>query len=188
MLIRITTTLALLFSLILVTSCAPPAYPQRAVHAHPLDPLTKTEISAVVSVLKSTGNITLETRFAQIYLKEPPKSQVMADIAAGGDGEPDSLCLYNWTSGVASEVVVDLDRRAVVSWYDLPWDHPPLRNVAGPRVDEIVRADGRWWAAAQKRGVQDPAQVAILAQVGELRKLEQRNGDRFVNAIFFFEE
>ena len=55
MLIRITTTLALLFSLILVTSCAPPAYPQRAGHAHPLDPLTKPEISAVVAVLKSTG-------------------------------------------------------------------------------------------------------------------------------------
>ena len=52
--------------------------------AHPLDPLTKAEISAVVSVLKSTGKVTLETRFAQIYLKEPPKSQVMADIAAGG--------------------------------------------------------------------------------------------------------
>jgi len=185
MLIRITTTLALLFSLILVTSCAPPAYPQRAVHAHPLDPLTKAEISAVVSVLKSTGKVTLETRFAQIYLKEPPKSQVMADIAAGAARRAGFALLYNWTSGVASEVVVDLDRRTVVSWNDLPADDPPLRNVTVSRVDEIVRADGRWWAAAQKRGVQDPAQVAILAQVGELRKLEQRNGDRFVNAIFF---
>ena len=185
MLIRITTTLVLLFSLILVTSCAPPAYPQRAVHAHPLDPLTKAEISAVVSVLKSTGKVTLDTRFAQIYLKEPPKSQVMADIAAGGARRAGFALLYNWTSGVASEVVVDLDRRTVVSWNDLPADDPPLRNVTVSRVDEIVRADGRWWAAAQKRGVQDPAQVAILAQVGELRKLEQRNGDRFVNAIFF---
>ena len=80
---------------------------------------------------------------------------------------------------------MDLERRAVVSWNDLQPDDPPLRNITVARVDEIVRADGRWRAAAQKRGFKDLSQVAILAHVGELRKLEQRNGDRFVGAIFF---
>jgi Cu2+-containing amine oxidase len=46
---------------------------------HPLDPLSKSEISAVVAVLKRADKITPEMRFAQIYLKEPPKSQVMEE-------------------------------------------------------------------------------------------------------------
>ncbi len=164
-------------------SLAAPA--KAAVRVHPLDPLTRTEIATIVAVLKSTGKISPDTRFATIYIKEPPKSQVMADIAEGRARRAGFALLYNWATGVASEAVVDLERRAVVSWNDLQPDDPPLRNVTVRRVDEIVRADGRWETVAQKRGFKDLSQIAILARVGELRKLDQRNGDRFVGAIFF---
>jgi primary-amine oxidase len=169
----------------LVASWSPTAYCKPATRVHPLDPLTKPEIATVVTVLKSTGKISRETRFATIYLKEPPKSQVRADIAEGHAHRAGFASLYNWANGVASEAVVDLERRTVVSWNDLQPDDPPQRHITIERVDEIVRADGRWQAVAQKRGFKDLSQVAILARVGELRKLEQRNGDRFVGAIFF---
>jgi primary-amine oxidase len=182
--IQIRTILVVAFSM-LAMGWAPAAHAKAPERVHPLDPLTKPEISTVVAVLRSTGKITPDTRFAQIYLKEPEKSQVLADLAAGRARRAGFALLYNWATGVASEAVVDLERRALVSWNDLPPDDPPLRNIIAARVDEIVRADGRWLAAAQKRGLKDPAGVEILAEVSELRKLEQRNGDRFVGAFFF---
>src|SRR5215469_9706273 len=109
----------------------------------------------------------------------------MTDLAGGGARRAGLALLYNWATGIASEAVLDTERRTLVSWNDLPPDDPPLRSITIARVDEIVRTDGRWLGAAQRRGFKDPAQVAILARVGELRKLEQRDGDRFVGALFF---
>jgi primary-amine oxidase len=169
----------------LFSSWIPVAFAKPSGRVHPLDPLTRPEIATVVAVLKNTGKVSPDTRFATIYLKEPPKSQVMEDITAGRARRSGFTLLYNWATGVASEAVVDLERRAVISWNDLQPDDPPQRHITIERVDEIVRADGRWQAVAQRRGFKDLSQVAILARVGELRKLEQRNGDRFVGAIFF---
>ena len=50
---------------------------------HPLDPLTKEELITTVAVLKKAGKLMPDSRFATIYLKEPPKDQVIADITAG---------------------------------------------------------------------------------------------------------
>src|SRR5262245_52031990 len=178
------TKLAIVLGLLL-SSWAPFAYSKVAEPIHPLDPLTRPELETVVAVLKSTGRISPDMRFATIYLKEPPKNQVMADSAEGRAQRSGFALLYNWATGVASEAVVNIERRAVVSWNDLQPDDPPLRSITIRRVDEIVRADGRWRAVAQKQGFKDLSQIAILARVGELRKLEQRNGDRFVGALFF---
>jgi primary-amine oxidase len=109
----------------------------------------------IVAVLKGAGKVSPDTRFATIYLKEPPKSQVLADIAEGRARRAGFALLYDWATGVASETVVDLERRAVVSWNDLQPDDPPLRNITVRRVDEIVRADRRWEAVAHKRGLKD---------------------------------
>ena len=184
MAIQTKTKLGVAFGLLLA-SWSPTASSKPATRVHPLDPLTKSEIATVVTVLKSTGKVSPETRFATIYLKEPPKSQVRADIGEGHPHRAGFALLYNWAIGVASEAVVDLERRTVVSWNDLQPDDPPQRHITIERVDEIVRADGRWQAVAQKRGFKDLSQIAILARVGELKKLEQRNGDRFVGAMFF---
>src|SRR5262245_29835439 len=178
------TKLAIVLGLLL-SSWAPFAYSKVAEPIHPLDPLTRPELETVVAVLRSTGKISPDMRFATIYLKEPPKNQVMADVAEGRVRRAGFALLYNWATGVASEAVVDIDRRGVVSWNDLEPDDPPLRSIIITRADEIVRADGRWQTVAHKRGIKDLSQIAILADVGELRKLEQRNSDRFVAAIFF---
>src|SRR5262249_3703200 len=78
---------------------------QNAARRHPLDPLTKQEISIAVGTLKSAGKITPDTRFATIYLKEPPKSQVLADIAEGRSRRAAFALLYNWATRIASEAV-----------------------------------------------------------------------------------
>src|SRR5215469_10857467 len=82
MAIQMRTILGIAFSM-LATSWIPTTNAETPGRVHPLDPLTRPEISTVVAVLKGTGKIMPDTRFAQIYLKEPPKSQVIADISAG---------------------------------------------------------------------------------------------------------
>ena len=82
--IQIRTILVVAFSM-LAAGWTPAAHAKTPGRVHPLDPLTKPEISTVVAVLGSTGKITPDTRFAQIYLKEPEKREVLADIAAGRD-------------------------------------------------------------------------------------------------------
>ncbi len=51
--------------------------------AHPLDPLTASEIEETVRVLKQSGKVTEASRFASIALDEPAKEEVL-NFKAGG--------------------------------------------------------------------------------------------------------
>src|SRR5215470_14649693 len=128
---------------------------------HPLDPLTKEETMTTVAILKKSGKLTPDTRFAM---------------------------LYNWATRVTSESVVNLSQQELVSWKDLEPNDPPLRAVIINRLEEVVKADARWQAAARKRGVSDFSRVSILAQIGEGQKLPVRDGDRFIGAFCFLRD
>jgi len=155
---------------------------------HPLDPLTKEETMTTVAILKKAGKLTPDTRFATLYLKEPPKEQVFADIKAGQARRAAFAMLYNWATRVTSESVVNLSQQELVSWKDLEPNDPPLRAVIINRLEEVVKADARWQAAARKRGVSDFSRVSILAQIGEGQKLPVRDGDRFIGAFCFLRD
>src|SRR6185295_16531534 len=92
---------------------------------HPLDPLTREEIESAVAVIKASGKLTSDVRFATIYLKEPSKGQVVADISARRSTRAAFALLYNWSTRVTSEVVVDLNKRSLVSWKDWDPNEPP---------------------------------------------------------------
>jgi primary-amine oxidase len=155
---------------------------------HPLDPLTKDEITAAVVVLKESGKLAPDVRFATIYLKEPPKEQVLADLAAGRARRVAFALLYNWATRVTSEVVVDLIKREVISWKDLEPNDPPMRSVIINRLEEVVKAEPRWQQAARRRGIDDFSRVSILGQFQEAQKLPERNGDRFIRAFSFLRD
>jgi len=155
---------------------------------HPLDPLTKEELLTTVAVLKKSGKLMPDSRFATIYLKEPPKDQVIADIAASRAKRAAFALLYNWTTRMTSEAVVDLGRQELVSWKDLEPNDPPLRLVIINRLEEVVKADARWQESARKRGVSDFSRVSIIPQMGEGQKLPDRGGDRFIGAFCFLRD
>ena len=56
--------------------------PMRAMAAdyptHPLDPLSREEITATVDILKASGKTTDASRYATVMLREPAKSEVLA--------------------------------------------------------------------------------------------------------------
>src|SRR5262245_54221063 len=155
---------------------------------HPLDPLTKDELITTVAVLKKSGKLMPDSRFVTIYLKEPPKEQVIADIAARRTKRAAFVLIYNWATRATSESVVDPGRQELVSWKDLEPNDPPLRMVIINRLEEVVKADARWQEAARKRGVSDFSRVSILPQIGEGQKLPDKGGDRFIGAFCFLRD
>jgi primary-amine oxidase len=155
---------------------------------HSLDPLTKEEIVATVAVLKKEGKLMPDSRFATIYLKEPPKEQVIADVKAARAKRAAFALLYNWATRVTSEAVVNLDQQKLGSWKDLEPNDPPLRVVIIMRLEEVVKADTRWKEAARKRGIRDFSRVSILPQLAEGQKLQVRDGDRFAQAFCFLRD
>jgi Cu2+-containing amine oxidase len=77
---------------------------------HPLDPLTKEELITTVAVLKKAGKLMLASRLATIYLKEPPKDQVIADITAGRIRRGAFALAYNWATRAPSESLTNCSR------------------------------------------------------------------------------
>jgi Cu2+-containing amine oxidase len=115
-----------------------------------------------VSVLKKSGKLMPDSRFATIYLKEPPKGQIIADIKDSLTKRAAFALLYNWATRVTSESIVNPGQQELVSWKDLEPNDPPLRVVIIMRLEEVVKADARWKEAAQKRGISDFSRVSIL--------------------------
>jgi primary-amine oxidase len=179
------TVAALALGLALHAAAAPA---QQTPARHPLDPLTREEIAATVDVLARAGRVTPERRFAVIDLHEPPKRQVHEDLAAGRARRSAFALLYDWATRTASEAVVDLDRRAVASWRDLPSGEPPLRHITISRLNEVVKADPRFQETLRSRGIAGASRLTLLADLAEGQPLAERGGDRFVGATAFLND
>jgi primary-amine oxidase len=171
-----------------LTSWSSLGAPYRVPTRHLLDPLTKEEIVTTVAVLKRAGKLMPDSRFATIYLKEPPKEHVISNVRAEKVRRSAFALLYNWATRVTSEAVVNLSQQELDSWKDLEPNDPPLRVVISMRLEEVVKADMRWKEAARKRGISDFSRVSILPQMAEGQKLPVRDGDRFVRAFCFLRD
>src|SRR5215475_15902113 len=126
---------------------------------HPLDPLSREEIAAVVEILTNAGKVGPGTRFALIALQEPPKALVIN--AAVGQARQASVVAYERAANKTIEGLVDLTHRHVISWKTRPGVQPPILMGEYALTAEIVRADSRWRAAMQRRGILDFENVAL---------------------------
>jgi len=83
-------------------------------NAHPLDSLTKDEITRVVAILNAAGLTTPEARWPLITLKEPDKSVVLA--YEEGDPAPREAVVNVVTEDGTFKGIVDLAGERVVSF------------------------------------------------------------------------
>ncbi len=127
---------------------------------HPLEPLSVAEIAEAVRIARASGRAGEKPAFAWIALQEPPKVEVLA-WEAGRPFARRALCsIVDRATGVSHELVVDLLAGEVVSATALDGLHAPIV------IDEFIGAeslvsDPAVWAALQRRGVTDPAQVYV---------------------------
>jgi primary-amine oxidase len=156
---------------------------------HPLDPLGRAEILTVGETLRAAGKLTDARRFVTITLHEPEKRDALADVAAGRTRRAADVVLYDWATRVTSEATIDLARRSVTAWRDLPAGEPPVRAAIIARMDEIVRADPRWAASMRRRGFTDLSRISVLGGVnGEGQPLSTSGSDRIANAFLFLND
>lgn len=131
---------------------------------HPLDPLSKDELLATVTVLKNSGKVADSTRFVLIHLHEPPKEKVLTYRPGQTLPRQAFAVLYDWASNTTSEVIVDLDAQKLLSWKNVPRAQPGILPGDDHRkAADIVRADPRWREAMMKRGIKEVDKVSIYS-------------------------
>ena len=129
---------------------------------HALDPITADEIVRAVRAALAAPGLSDHVKVVSVEVREPTKDSYLAWKAGGARPAREAFCVLldnGRRRGV--ETVVSLDNDALVSAVDLPEGvQPPIHVAEFSGVVEIVRADPRYVAALERRGV-DPASVHI---------------------------
>src|SRR5262249_15581965 len=87
---------------------------------HPLDPLSKEEITRTTRILSKSGKVRQDRGVSLIVLHEPPKALVL-DFAPGKDIRREAFAVvYERSSNKPYEGLVDLRKDRVVSWSEVP--------------------------------------------------------------------
>jgi primary-amine oxidase len=133
---------------------------------HPLDPLSATEIAAATQALTKAGRMPASTRVVTIELAEPGKSTKAPPRIA-------RAVLYDWVSGVTTELTIDLQSRTVSAPATVATGDPPARRVVINRATEIALGDRRVVQALVRHGV-TPDRVTFLGGLSEGGRLTRR--------------
>ncbi|WP_218080176.1 copper amine oxidase [Anthocerotibacter panamensis] len=121
---------------------------------HPLDALSAKEITATVAVLKASGKVDKESRFAAIMLKEPAK----ATVWKWQPGQPlagRQAFVAVKKGPKAFEAIVDLTARKVTDWKEIEGVQPVVVEEEYEMAKKLFKADPRLKAALAKRGIKD---------------------------------
>src|SRR5260221_194236 len=132
-----------------------------ATAAHPLDPLSRDEITAAVAVLNKAGATDPTTRFALIDLDEPDKSTVLA-------WRPDQPIVRKAfviarQHRTVYEGVVDLGGHTVERWEAIPNVQSSLLAEEQSRAQQITTDDSGWQAAMRRRGYESALRNMVCA-------------------------
>ena len=157
--------------------------------AHPLDALGAAEIETAADVLRADGRLTDAALFAYFGLDEPSK-QVVVGFTAGDPVERRvRVVIVPGPAADVVEAVVDVGRRALVSWRDVPGVRPGL--LYGESFNAIValHEHPEWQAALARRGITDLTRVQIDPwPAGQLRPRRTRKGGASARCISYYRE
>lgn len=128
---------------------------------HPLEPLTIPEVEAAVAIVRAERQVGEQWRFPCVTLHEPPKSVVL-NFQAGDPIEREAfLILLDNATGQTYEAVVSLSQSKVTSWTPIPAVQPNIMADELAECEAVVKADPRFRAALEKRGITDLELVVV---------------------------
>src|SRR5437763_3569058 len=156
--------------------------------AHPLDALDATEIQAAAAVLRPDRRVPDAALFAYFGLDEPSKDAVAEFIAGGRVDRRVRVVVVPGPAADVVEAVVDVGRRAVVSWHEVPGVRPAL--LYGESFDAIVALHDHpeWQAALARRGITDLTRVQIDPWPAGNFGLSHEEGRRISRCIAYYRE
>ena len=129
---------------------------------HPLEPLTKDEISVVSAVVRQEMAELGETlRFEMIELLEPPKSVVRA--FASGDAMTRKARVNVFKSGSIGvwRLTVSIDDGTVLTKEHLADARPMIQLEEFMEIEDAVKKDPRFIEACKKRGLTDMSLICV---------------------------
>lgn len=162
---------------------------------HPLDPLSKDEITDVVTILKTEKSLEAHHLFAYLQLDEPTQ----ADLRRHDTGELIDrvafACILDTKKNETFEAKVSLTTGSIISWTQLPFDKPPygqapILPTEVLKCERVVKANEAWRDAMRKRGLND-ADIDMLqidAFSAGFFNRDDEKGKRLVRAIAYYRE
>ncbi len=117
---------------------------------HPLDPLTADEIAAAAAIVRRERELDDRTAFVSISLREPAKEDVLAGARIEREAD---IVLLDPAAESSFEVVVSLDRSALVDWRELRGLQPAMTPEEYELVERVVKAHPDFRAALARRGI-----------------------------------
>jgi len=134
--------------------------------AHPLDPLSGTEIDAARAILVQAGLLGETVRVPMLLPDEPTKEELAAwSPGAVVDRRVDAT-LLDAATGRVTEAIVSLTRGEVVASREhdtatAPYGQPQYLFEEYERAERIVKASPLWRAAMRRRGLEDRIDLAF---------------------------
>lgn len=154
--------------------------------SHPLDPLSGSEITNAVEILKAAGKLHADARFATIELKEPAKEEVLRWQPGSPFSRRAFAILYYRATNQTFESVSDLETGQVVSWKEIHGVQPYAIDDDAEIARRVVRDDAQWQEAMRKRGITDFDAVQVEPESAGYHFLKEEGGDRLLGVIFFY--
>lgn len=144
----------------MTTALTPPS-PATVSPTHPLEPLSPTEISQAVAIVRAQRNVGERWRFPCVTLCEPDKSAIL-DFPSGTPIPRQAfLILLDNTTNQVYEAIVNLTSQTIESWQQIADVQPNIMADELAECEEVVKAHPDFIAALAKRGITDLALVIV---------------------------
>ena len=119
-------------------------------HPHPLDPLSQAEIAQAVDVVRESDRTPKDLRFVTVALQEPTRQAVVEYTPGNTFPREAFLILLDNATGKAIEVIVDLRRKTVGAFKELPHAvQPPIMADEFAECEEAVKRSPEFLAASR---------------------------------------
>ncbi len=186
----------LTFALLLMTGCKTASAMQPPTHVASTDvtvsdshaPLTAVEIATTVQAVKNVTGVPPDGRFPLIALRDPVKP---GDEGAGsppGDARQADVQVYSPSRNQTFEAIVALPRGQIVTWTERRGVQPSLMVSEYERYEAIVKADTRFQAALQRRGITNVSEVFIEGWAAGVPPPGTPAGDRLMRGVCYMKD
>ena len=128
---------------------------------HPLEPLTADEMRRAVALLRATGNLSEEARFACALPIEPPKDVIRAWEPGQAYDRMLRVLGYDRDRAGSFDALISLSAEEVIRFDKIEEGQAPLSLGDFIRCIQIVKEDEQWQAAMRKRGIEDFSLVQV---------------------------
>jgi primary-amine oxidase len=175
-------------ALLLLAAVAVSAAESLPANRHPLDPLDAQEVPAAVAAVRKAKGLPEGVFFPYVALDEPAKK----DVLKWKKGDPIArrafVVVYDRAKNEMAETVVDLKTGKLLSWTPKPGAQPNVMLEEFEKFPAVVKADPRWRAAMEKRGLKPDTVWVDLWAPGPMSEAETKSGARLLRGLSYATE